>query len=45
MNHYQLGYSTFKPKMHISKIKFKTPEENPAAVKAAHCRLSSIGSS
>lgn len=31
MNHYQFGYSTFKPKMHISKIKFKTPRENLAA--------------
>lgn len=34
MNHYQLGYSTFKPKMRISKIKFKTLGENLAAVKA-----------
>lgn len=42
MNHYQLGYSTFKPKMHISKIKFKTPGENLTAVKAAWCGLSAI---
>lgn len=42
MNHYQLGYGAFKPKMHISIITFKTLQENPAAVKAAHCGLSSI---
>lgn len=42
MNHDQLGYTAFMPKLRISKIKFETPGENLAAVNAAHCGMGPI---
>lgn len=44
MNHYLLGYSTFKPKMHISEIKFKNPGENLSSSKSSRCGPSPISS-